>query len=73
MAEAGTQVALVDILSTEETKKKVEAAGSKAVCIEANLISIDCVDHIINKTLEAFGEINILVNNTGISFPVMFL
>ncbi len=66
LAEAGADVALVDILSTEESKKKVEAIGRKAVCIEANLISIDCVDDIVNQTLEAFGEINILFNNAGI-------
>jgi 2-dehydro-3-deoxy-D-gluconate 5-dehydrogenase len=66
LAEAGAQVALVDVLSTKETKRKVEAVGSKAICIEANLISVDCVDDIVNKTVEAFGEINILCNNAGI-------
>jgi hypothetical protein len=59
-------VALVDVLSTKETKRKVEAVGSKAICIEANLISVDCVDDIVNKTVEVFGEINILCNNAGI-------
>lgn len=66
LAEAGANVALVDVLSTEDTKKQVEATGSKAVCIEANLISVDCIDDIIDKTVEAFGQINILFNNAGI-------
>jgi 2-deoxy-D-gluconate 3-dehydrogenase len=66
LAEAGADVALVDVLSTEETAIKIKALGRKTLSIEANLISIDCIQTIIDKTIEAFGKIDILVNNAGI-------
>ena len=66
LAEAGADVALVDVLSTEETASKIRALQKKAICIEADLISTDCVRPIIDQTVEAFGRIDILVNNAGI-------
>jgi 2-dehydro-3-deoxy-D-gluconate 5-dehydrogenase len=66
LAEAGADVALVDVLPTEDTRKAVEALGRKTVGIEADLAAIDCVPVIIRKTLDALGGIDILVNNAGI-------
>ncbi len=66
LAEAGADVALVDILSTEETATKIKALRKKAISINADLISIDSVQPIIDKTIETFGHIDILVNNAGI-------
>jgi 2-dehydro-3-deoxy-D-gluconate 5-dehydrogenase len=66
LAEAGADVALVDVLSTEDTRKAVGALGRRTIGIEANLMTIDCVPEIIQKTLDAFGGIDILVNNAGI-------
>ncbi len=65
-AEAGADVSLVDILPTADTKKSIEKLGRRAVGIEANLMNIDCVPAIIRKTLDAFGGIDILMNNAGI-------
>jgi len=66
LAEAGADVALVDVLSTEATAAKIKALRKKAICIKANLISTDCVRSIIDQTVEALGRIDILVNNAGI-------
>lgn len=66
LAEAGADVALVDILSTETTKQTIEALGRKSVGIKADLISIDSVGTIVDATLKAFGRIDILFNNAGI-------
>lgn len=66
LAEAGADVALVDILTATETKTQIETSGQKAVGIKADLISIDCVDEIVKKTLAALGRIDILFNNAGI-------
>lgn len=66
LAEAGADVALVDILSTEETRITIEKLGHKAVGIKADLISLDCVDPIIHTTIKELGRIDILINNAGI-------
>ncbi|MDD5765186.1 MAG: 2-dehydro-3-deoxy-D-gluconate 5-dehydrogenase KduD [Candidatus Marinimicrobia bacterium] len=66
MAEAGADVALVDLLSTDETKRKIEEIGRKAIGIHADLSSISCIPVIVATTIKAFGKIDILVNNAGI-------
>lgn len=66
LAEAGADVALVDILPTDETQKIIEATGRKALGIPADLSSIASADQIVEKTLKEFGRIDILVNNAGI-------
>lgn len=65
-AEAGSDVSLVDILPTEDTEKSIKKLGRRAVGVEADLANIDCVPVIMQKTLDAFGGIDILMNNAGI-------
>ena len=66
LAEAGADVALVDVLPTEETAKKIEGLGRKAVNIQADLASMDSISRIIETTVETLGGIDILFNNAGI-------
>jgi 2-deoxy-D-gluconate 3-dehydrogenase len=66
LAEAGADVALVDILETEETKKEIEKIGRRAIDIQVDLISIKSVNLIVNKVIDEFGKIDILFNNAGI-------
>ncbi len=66
-AEAGAKIVGVDYVdNSDDTKKKVEAAGSEFLYIRANLLTIDPIEGIINQALEKFGSIDILVNNAGI-------
>ncbi len=66
LAEAGADVALVDILPTDETQREIEKIGRKAAGIKADLSSIGCIDNIVNTTDEKLGRIDILVNDAGI-------
>lgn len=66
LAEAGADIACIDILSTSDTKKSIEKIGRKAIEIEADLSSLESIDTIIDSTKEAFGKIDILFNNAGI-------
>ena len=66
LAEAGADVALVDILDMAEGNEQIEAAGRRCITITANLSTKDCVDGIVNATVEKLGGLDILVNNAGI-------
>jgi 2-deoxy-D-gluconate 3-dehydrogenase len=65
-AEAGADLALVDLISTDETAQGVRALGRRACQIQANLVERAAVQRIIDVTVRAFGGIDILLNNAGI-------
>lgn len=52
----------------EETKKLVEAEGQKCLLLPGDIKDENhCID-LVEKTVEAFGKINILVNNAAIQY-----
>ena len=65
-AEAGADVALVDLISTDETAKRVRALGRRACQIQANLLERTAVQRIVDATVKELGGIDILLNNAGI-------
>lgn len=66
LAQAGADIVGVDYVEAPETKEKVEALGKKFLGIEANLMSIEPIQGIVDKAVEVFGKVDILVNNAGI-------
>jgi 2-deoxy-D-gluconate 3-dehydrogenase len=66
LAEAGADIALVDILDMSESKKKIEDLGRKCIAVTADLSKKESVDKIVSTTVEQMGSIDILFNNAGI-------
>ena len=66
LAEAGADIVAVGIGSMEEVKTAVEAVGRRCLTIEANLMSIEPIQSVIDQAVEEFGHVDILVNNAGI-------
>ncbi|MBB6672517.1 2-dehydro-3-deoxy-D-gluconate 5-dehydrogenase KduD [Cohnella nanjingensis] len=67
LAEAGADVLLVtNSTPAEETKRRVEAAGRRAVTVQADVGDRDRLAGIADAALAAFGKIDVLVNNAGI-------
>lgn len=66
MAEAGADIVGVSHVEMKETEKLVTEMGRKFVGIEANLLSIEAVDRIVEEATTAMGHVDILVNNAGI-------
>jgi 2-deoxy-D-gluconate 3-dehydrogenase len=66
LAEAGADIALVDILDMDESKQKIEKLGRQCVAIKADLTKKDCVEKIVDTTVKDLGSIDILINNAGI-------
>lgn len=50
-----------------EVVKEIEALGTKAVAIQANVADSAAVESLMKQALEMFGTIDILVNNAGIT------
>lgn len=52
----------------EETQKQLQQYGVKSLIITGNLREMDYLQEIIDKSVEAFGGIDVLINNAGETF-----
>jgi 2-deoxy-D-gluconate 3-dehydrogenase len=68
LAEAGADIAGLDILETDETQAQVEALGRRYQPVAANLLeaSPDDLAAVVTEIVDALGRLDILVNNAGI-------
>ena len=67
-ASHGAQVAFTyhnNSKGAEETEQAIVSVGGEALAIKADITSDTDVPHIIDKTIERFGRIDVLVNNAG--------
>jgi NAD(P)-dependent dehydrogenase (short-subunit alcohol dehydrogenase family) len=72
LAEAGADVALgarrADKL--EGTKALVEAEGRRAIAVATDVTSPEDCQGLVDATMEAFGRVDVLVNNAGLGTSV---
>lgn len=69
MAKAGADVAVVDINgeSAKETAAAIAALGRRSLALRADLGNVAEIDRMIGETIAAFGRIDTLVNNAGVT------
>jgi NAD(P)-dependent dehydrogenase (short-subunit alcohol dehydrogenase family) len=71
LAGAGAKVAVVGRSAErgQESVKRIEAAGGKAMFASADAMSGDSLAHCRNAVRQAFGEVTVLVNGAGGNKP----
>lgn len=47
-------------------QEEIQAAGTDALVVQANVADPEDLDHLVDRTLGAFGRIDLLVNNAGV-------
>ena len=65
-AEAGADLVLADILSTDETAARVRALGRRVCQVQVNLMERGSAQPVVEAAVKALGGIDILLNNAGI-------
>lgn len=68
LAREGADVAVIalkDLASADETAKSVKQLGRRALILQTDITEEGSVTALVNKVLETFGKIDLLVNNAG--------
>ena len=50
----------------EEVAKEIEAAGGTVLCVPTDISKVDDVKNLVSKTVETFGQLDILINNAAV-------
>jgi len=74
-AAQGANICLgdVNLAGCEEVAARIKAAGGKAVAVSLDVTQRDQMAAAVQATVDAFGSINVMLNNAGINKPLMFL
>jgi 3-oxoacyl-[acyl-carrier protein] reductase len=75
LAQAGAGVVINARSSTQEMNAAaaaINAAGGTAIACQADITDADAVKRMVQATLDAFGRIDILINNAVVHAPKMF-
>ena len=67
--DEGAALVLIDVNKEglERTRAQLQKGGHKAIAVQANVAKSEEVNRAIEEAISAFGKIDVLVNNAGIS------
>ncbi len=67
MAEEGARLAIVDLLgeAASRVESEIRAAGGACVAVDGDVTAPDVVERTVAAALDAYGGIDVLVNNVG--------
>jgi NAD(P)-dependent dehydrogenase (short-subunit alcohol dehydrogenase family) len=69
LARAGAQVAAVDLdaAAARATADAAARLGPRSLAVETDVGDLPAIDRMVQRTMEAFGRIDVLVNNAGVT------
>ena len=75
LAEAGADVVIAARTADqlEEVAGRIEGVGRKAVAVTADLSDLEAVAGLVDRARDAFGRLDLVVNNVGGAMPRPFL
>ncbi len=69
LAEAGANIAVSDIdaSTAEDTAVAVKQLGRESIAVPADMGDVNDIDRMVRQAKDAFGRIDIIVNNAGVT------
>lgn len=71
--QEGAKVAVADLAGAEEVADDIKAAGGQAIAIKVDVTDPASVEAMVAETVKAFGKLDIIVNNAGITSDAQLL
>lgn len=67
LAQAGASIVVGDLKveDAESVAKEIRSNGGKAISVKCNVLKDEDLVHLVDRAVEKFGTVNILVNNAG--------
>lgn len=74
-AEQGAKICVADINleGCQEVVDRIKAKGGEAIAVSLDVTNRDQMKAAVQATVDAFGSLNVMLNNAGINKPLMFL
>lgn len=66
LAKAGARIVVTDILDTDDAVSEIKEFNDNVLGLSADVTKQSDVEHLVEKTVDRFGSIDILINNAGI-------
>lgn len=75
LVRAGAAVVLAArrVEDCEAAAKEIRAAGGQALAVQTDVARWDQVERLVGRTLERFGQVDMLINNAGVIEPIGYL
>lgn len=75
LAEAGANVVVCSrkVEMCQKTSEQIKEIGRSSVALRCDITKIEDIQNVIDTTLDLFGNIDILINNSGTSWMAPFL
>lgn len=70
-AEEGADIVVADFADGSGTVAEVEAKGRKAIYVQTDVTNIESAQGMVAQAIEAFGRVDVLINNAGITKDAM--
>ena len=75
LAAQGAKVCVADLNldGCETVVERIKSAGGAAIAVRLDVTKRDQMQAAVKATVDAFGSLNVMLNNAGINKPLMFL
>ena len=70
LASEGAAVVLADVADAEPVAEQIRATGARALAVRTDVSDEASVAHMVEQTVQAFGRVDILVNNAAIAATI---